>query len=283
MTDARSAAAPSIPSITWVGHSTLLVQLDGLNDPDRSPLGRAREPADLGGAAADEPTGLAFDDLPRIDVVVISHDHYDHLDPRDRHSGSPRTHDPLFVVPLRLKAWFRDNGIRASKSSTGGTAHEYGGVEFVCVPAQHFSQRTLWDRDTRLWASWAVVGKSRRLYFGGDTGYFSGFKEIGRRLGPFDVAAIAIGAYKPPAIMRFVHTTPEQAVQAFEDLRAPRAAWHPLGHLRSRRGAPRRAAGPHARRSAPARDPPREPRLDPQGRARPGAGNAGQAARRNPG
>jgi L-ascorbate metabolism protein UlaG (beta-lactamase superfamily) len=97
---------------------------------------------------------------------------------------------------------------------------QHGALRFVCVPAQHFSQRALWDRDRRLWASWAVLGRSRRLYFGGDSGYFNGFKEAGDRFGPFDLSAIAIGAYVPATIMQFTHTTPEQAVQAFEDLRS---------------------------------------------------------------
>ena len=88
------------------------------------------------------------------------------------------------------------------------------------MPAQHFSQRSLWDANTRLWASWAVIGSSRRLYFSGDTGYFGGFAEAGQRLGPFDLAAMAIGAYEPPEIMRAVHLTPEQAVQAAVDMRA---------------------------------------------------------------
>ena len=88
------------------------------------------------------------------------------------------------------------------------------------MPAQHFSQRTLWDGNTRLWAAWAVLSRERRLYFSGDTGYFAGFKEIGKRLGPFDVAAMAIGAYEPPEIMKSVHLTPEEAVQAFVDLNA---------------------------------------------------------------
>jgi N-acyl-phosphatidylethanolamine-hydrolysing phospholipase D len=90
----------------------------------------------------------------------------------------------------------------------------------VCVPAQHFAQRSFWDANRRLWASWVIVGRERRLYFGGDTGYFDGFREAGRRLGPFDVAALAIGAYLPAEIMKAVHTTPEEAVQAFEDLDA---------------------------------------------------------------
>ena len=97
---------------------------------------------------------------------------------------------------------------------------EYGGVRFVCLPSQHFSQRTLWDGNTRLWATWAVLGRERRFYFSGDTAYFAGFKEIGKRLGPFDVAAVAIGAYEPPEIMKSVHVTPEEAVQAFVDVNA---------------------------------------------------------------
>jgi N-acyl-phosphatidylethanolamine-hydrolysing phospholipase D len=150
---------------------------------------------------------------------VISHDHYDHLD-LGTVQRLAATHDPLFLVPLGLKAWFADNGIPRAAELDWWQRHEQGGVRFVCLPAQHFSQRTLWDRNRRLWASWAIVGRDRRLFFSGDTGYFAGFAEIGDRLGPFDLAAVAIGAYVPPEIMRFVHTTPEQAVQVADDLRA---------------------------------------------------------------
>ena len=210
---------PTAPTITWVGHATLIVQLDGvtiLTDPqwsDRaSPLSWAG-PRRLGHP------GVAFEDLPKIDVVVISHDHFDHLD-LPTAARLAAAHDPLFLVPLGLKAWFAQSGITRVEELDWWDGREVGGVRFVCAPAQHFSQRGLFDRDTRLWASWAVMGQTRRLYFGGDTGYFAGFAEAGRRLGPFDVAAIAIGAYQPPSIMRFVHTTPEDAVQASEDLRA---------------------------------------------------------------
>ncbi|MGH7771793.1 MAG: MBL fold metallo-hydrolase, partial [Candidatus Binatia bacterium] len=134
------------------------------------------------------PPGLAFEDLPRIDVVVISHDHYDHLD-LGTVKRLAETHDPLFLVPLGLKAWFADNGMSRVEELDWWQEREYRGVRFVCVPSQHFSQRTLWDGNTRLWASWTVLSRERRLYFGGDTGYFAGFKEAGQRLGPFDVAA----------------------------------------------------------------------------------------------
>lgn len=207
------------PSITWVGHSTLLVQVDGLNVLTDPHWGVRASPLSWAGPSRLSPPGLAFEELPRIDVVVISHDHYDHLD-----LGTVKrladTHDPLFLVPLGLKAWFTDNGMTRVEELDWWQEHEYRGVRFVCVPAQHFSQRTLWDGNTRLWASWVALSRERRLYFGGDSGYFAGFKEAGQRLGPFDVAAIPIGAYLPPEIMKGVHTTPEEAVQAFVDLNA---------------------------------------------------------------
>lgn len=210
---------PRPPAITWIGHATLLVQLDGqsvLTDPqwsDRAGPTSWFGPKRLG------PPGLAFEDLPRIDVVVISHDHYDHLDlPTVKRLAA--AHDPLFVVPLGMKAWFADNGMSRVEELDWWQERLHRGVRFVCVPAQHFSQRSLWDANRRLWASWAIVGRKKRLYFGGDTGYFSGFKEAGRRLGAFDVAALPIGAYQPPQIMKLVHLTPEEATQAFVDLDA---------------------------------------------------------------
>ena len=207
------------PSITWVGHSNLLVQLNGVNFLTDPNWGARASPVSWAGPRRLSAPGLAFEDLPRIDVVIISHDHYDHLD-LGTVKRLTETHNPLFLVPLGLKAWFSENGINRVEELDWWQEREYRDVRFVCVPAQHFSQRTLWDGNTRLWASWAVLSRERRLYFGGDTGYFAGFKETGERLGPFDVAAIAIGAYLPPEIMKAVHTTPEEAVQAFVDLNA---------------------------------------------------------------
>lgn len=210
-------AVPPPTAITWIGHATLLVQVDGLGvltDPqwsDRAGPTSWLGPRRLG------PPGLAFESLPRIDVVVISHDHFDHLDlPTVRRLAA--THNPLFLVPLGLREWFRDNGMSHVEELDWWQEYQYRGVRFVCVPAQHFAQRSFWDGNRRLWASWAIVGRERRLYFGGDTGYFGGFREAGRRLGPFDVAALAIGSYLPAEIMKAVHTTPEEAVQAFLDL-----------------------------------------------------------------
>jgi N-acyl-phosphatidylethanolamine-hydrolysing phospholipase D len=212
-------AAASEPKVTWVGHSTLLLQLQGISLLTDPQWGDRASPLSWAGPRRLSAPGLAFEDLPHIDVVLISHDHYDHLD-----LGTVRrlaaAHDPLFVVPLGLKAWLAERGVARVEELDWWQAREYRGLRLVCVPAQHFSQRTPWDRDRRLWASWAVIGPERRFYFGGDSGYFTGFREAGDRLGPFDLAAIAIGAYVPPAVMQFTHTTPEQAVQAAVDLRA---------------------------------------------------------------
>jgi N-acyl-phosphatidylethanolamine-hydrolysing phospholipase D len=228
----RSFAAPRVandgallraggvnPSVTWIGHATLLIQLNGTNiltDPQWS---QRASPVTWGGPRRLSLPGVAFENLPRIDVVLISHDHYDHLD-LNTVKRLADAHDPLFLVPLGMKKWFADNGMRHVQELDWWQERNHRGVRFVCVPAQHFAQRTLWDANERLWASWAILSRERRLYFSGDTGYFDGFKEARRRLGPFDIAALAIGAYRPPEIMKAVHLTPEEAVQAVIDLDA---------------------------------------------------------------
>jgi N-acyl-phosphatidylethanolamine-hydrolysing phospholipase D len=206
------------PTVTWIGHATMLVQLQGTNLLTDPHWGARASPVSWAGPKRLQPPGLAFESLPPIHVVLISHDHYDHLD-----LGTVRrlaaSHDPVFLVPLGLKAWFEEQGISRVVELDWWGVMEHRGLRIVCTPAQHFSQRRLWDADTRLWASWAVVGSDRRFYFSGDTGYFDGLREIGERLGPFDLTALAIGAYMPPSIMRFIHLTPEQAVHAHRDLR----------------------------------------------------------------
>jgi len=206
------------PTVTWVGHSTLLLQLDGVNiltDPQWSP--RA-SPVSFAGPRRVSPPGLPFEDLPPIHVVVISHDHYDHLDVATVKRLAAE-HRPKFLVPLGLKAWFANIGITDVDELDWWDHRELRQLTFTCVPAQHFSGRTLWDRNRRLWGGWVVAGRAKRLYFAGDTAYFAGFKEIGARLGPFDLAAVPIGAYVPANIMRASHTNPEEALQAFADVR----------------------------------------------------------------
>jgi N-acyl-phosphatidylethanolamine-hydrolysing phospholipase D len=163
--------------------------------------------------------GLRFEDLPPIHAVVISHDHYDHLDEATVRRLA-REHRPRFLVPLGLKAWFGELGITDVDELDWWQSRTLGGLEITCVPAQHFSGRTLWDRNRRLWSGWVVRGRDRRFFVAGDTAYARVFKEIGARLGPFDLTAIHIGAYLPPVIMKASHTTPEEALDIFADVGA---------------------------------------------------------------
>ncbi|MBI4592832.1 MAG: MBL fold metallo-hydrolase [Candidatus Rokubacteria bacterium] len=206
-------------TVTWVGHSTLLVQLDGVNlltDPHWSD--RA-SPVSFGGSRRVTPPGLRFEDLPPIDLVLISHDHYDHLDIATVRRLAAE-HRPRFLVPLGLKAWFASLGITDVEELDWWQSRVERGLTVTGVPAQHFSGRTLWDRNRRLWSGWTVQGRDKRLFFAGDTAHYDVFKEIGARLGPFDLAAIPIGAYQPPVIMKSGHTSPEEALQVFEDVSA---------------------------------------------------------------
>lgn len=215
----RALRAGAEPTVTWIGHATVLLRMDGLTiltDPSWS---ERASPLSWAGPRRLVPPGLPFEELPHVDAVIISHDHYDHLDLATVKRLAAE-HDPLFVVPLGLKAWLADRGITRVEERDWWGRVELRGVTLVCLPAQHFSQRTLWDSNRRLWATWAVLGPSRRFYFSGDTGYFPLFKAFGERLGPFDLAAVAIGAYLPPEIMRAMHVTPEEAVQVAEDIRA---------------------------------------------------------------
>lgn len=223
----RDGAAPRVPfdpeamrhnpSITWIGHATFLVRMDGvtfLTDPifsDRA------SPVSFAGPARMVEPGVPLDALPRLDFALVSHDHYDHLDMATMRELARRG-VPVFA-PLGVGQLIRDAGGIATELDWW-QAQTAGRVRVHCVPAQHFSGRTLTDGDQRLWAGWVVEGPTRRFYHAGDTGYFGGFAEIARRIGAPDLAALPIGAYDPAAIMRFVHMNPEEAMQAAVDLDA---------------------------------------------------------------
>ncbi len=208
-------------TVTWVGHSTLLVQLDGVNFLTDPHWGTRTGPfGGRVGVTRYTPPGLDLDALPRIDFVLISHDHYDHLD-EPTVLRLWQAHHPRFVAPLGIKAWLADRGITNAVELDWGESTTVAGLMIVCTPAQHFSGRTPRDQGRRLWASWVVEG-SKRFYFGGDSGYARHFKEIGDAYGPFALAALAIGSYTPRELTRPVHTSPEEALQAWTDLRGQR-------------------------------------------------------------
>jgi N-acyl-phosphatidylethanolamine-hydrolysing phospholipase D len=216
----RENARHSVPTVTWIGHSTVLVQMDGvtfLTDPIWS---ERASPFSFAGPKRYVAPGVAFDALPPIDFVVVSHSHYDHADVptlvRLAQTGA------RILVPLKLGGLLRAEGITAIDELDWWEHRTFGRVTVHCVPAQHWSARSLIDRNETLWSGWAAVGPTRRFYFAGDTGYFAGFAEIGDRLGPFDMAALPIGAYEPAAMMRGHHLNPEEAVQAGVDVQAGR-------------------------------------------------------------
>ncbi len=217
----RENAGHSVPTVTWIGHATVLVQMDHvsfLTDPIWS---ERASPLPIGPRRLVEP-GVALDDLPPIDFVLISHNHYDHLDLDTLAALAARSPATRFYVPLGNGDLLRDDGVVNVEEFDWGSEVKYGSVTIHCLESQHWSRRGLFDGRKALWASWAVIGSERRFYFAGDTGFFEGFAAIGAALGPFDLAALPIGAYQPTAMMRPSHMDPEEAVRAARALRAER-------------------------------------------------------------
>jgi len=204
-------------AVTWVGHASFVVQLGGrtvLTDPVWSrkvPGVRARL----------TPVGVEWTDLPRVDAVVISHNHYDHLDaptirrlPRDT---------PIFA-PGGLGGWFRRRGFHDVTDLDWWESADRDGVSYGFVPAHHWSRRTLRDTCRSLWGGWTLSAGGTKVYFAGDTGYGRWFTEIAEHHPDIDLALLPVGAYEPNWFMKPVHMSPPEAVQACADLQAKRMA-----------------------------------------------------------
>jgi L-ascorbate metabolism protein UlaG (beta-lactamase superfamily) len=213
---APADAVPARLSVCWYGHSTALVEVDGyrvLADPVWS---RRCSPSRRVGPQRMHEVPAPLEALPAVDAVVISHDHYDHLD-IDTVIGLARTQRAPFVVPLGVGAHLRKWGIPDSRivELDWNESHQVGELTLVCTPARHFSGR-LFSRNTTLWASWVIAGPRHRAFFGGDTGYTKSFAEIGAEHGPFDLTLLPIGAYHPA--WPDIHMNPEEAVRAHLDV-----------------------------------------------------------------
>jgi L-ascorbate metabolism protein UlaG (beta-lactamase superfamily) len=216
LTRAQLKAAPD-RSLFRLGHSTTLLKLRGkywLTDPVFAE--RASPFRWMGPKRFHQPP-IALQDLPPIRGVILSHDHYDHLDRDTIRYLADRT--DVFLTPLgvgdRLVEWGVDPAKVRQLDWWQGT--DVDGLQLTATPAQHFSGRTPFDGNRTLWASWVIADGDLRVFFSGDTGYFDGFKTIGERLGPFDVTLMETGAYD--AHWPYVHMQPEQTVQAHADLR----------------------------------------------------------------
>ena len=207
-------------TLTWLGHSSFLIRLEGkvvLTDPY---LTRYASPIAGVGPRRYAGPGISIERLPPIDLVVISHNHYDHLDLRTL-ERLPRRNRISIVVPLGVGDRLRGLGFREVHEIAWGQATEVDALEVRAVPAIHFSGRGLFDRNKTLWAGFIVASSNTKVYFAGDTAYHPFvFKRLREELGPVDVALVPIGAYEPRNLMGDVHANPEEAVAIGHDVGA---------------------------------------------------------------
>jgi len=214
-------AAADRVTVTWVGHASVLLQLGGMNVLTDPVWSERASPVTFLGPRRWVPPGIAFEDLPPIDLVLQSHNHYDHLDSRTVRRIARAHPEATWLVPLGLAAFVRRRGVARVTELDWGQEADVGVLRVACTPAQHFSGRSFRDRGAALWCGWALAAPSaRRVFFAGDTGHHPEFGAIGARYGPFDLALLPIGAYEPRWFMRYVHMNPEEAVAAFRALGA---------------------------------------------------------------
>jgi len=234
--NARAGKA-MVPCFTWIGHATVLVQMGGLTvltDPMFSTLA---SPVSFAGPKRHTPPGIALSQLPHVDLVLVSHNHYDHLDAPsvdalDGQAGGP----PLVVVPLGVKPWLEGRRIRNAVELDWWDRHTvsgaHGDVEIALVPAQHWSSRSPRDAMATLWGGFAVFAPDCHLLYTGDTGYSRDFADIRQHFsdrqrpeqgGGFDIALIPIGAYAPRWFMESQHVDIEEALRIHADVGAKRS------------------------------------------------------------
>lgn len=212
----RILAYPEGDFIAWIGHATFLIRINGeywVTDPMFSK--RALLPA------RETPPGITIDELKALGGklnVIVSHNHYDHL---DRKSLTALPEESRVFVPLGLKAYIEGMNKNAVRELDWWQTLEVGnGITLVCLPAQHWSRRVFQGRNTTLWASYLLVTPTVKIYFGGDSGYFIGYKEIGRRYPGIDYALLPVTAYRPRWFMHYAHVDVPESIAAFQDLGA---------------------------------------------------------------
>ena len=215
---AHPRAAHDVATATWIGHSTVLLQVGGLNILSDPMWSERAFPVQWAGPRRVMPPAMALEALPPLDIVLLSHSHYDHFDKatvRRLATLHPRT---TWIVPLKLGAYLRGFGVRTIIELDWWQSVEVDGIVISATPARHFSARRFRDRNRTLWCGFALEVGGRRLYFAGDSAYHPEFAAIGERHGPFNLVMMPIGAYDPRWFMHIVHVNPEEAVQAYADL-----------------------------------------------------------------
>ena len=232
-----AAGAAMVPAVTWIGHASAMVQLGGLTLLTDPIFSERASPLSFTGPKRHVAPGLALGELPHVDLVLISHNHYDHLDaPSVEALAAQRGGPPLFIVPLGLKSWLAKhrvtNAVELDWWNTHRVPSPAGGVDVMLSPAQHWSARGLGDRMATLWGGFAVFAPDCHLFFAGDTGYSRDFTDLRERVaerqtpargGGFDLALLPIGAYEPRWFMNTQHVNPAEAVKIHHDIGAKRS------------------------------------------------------------
>jgi N-acyl-phosphatidylethanolamine-hydrolysing phospholipase D len=210
--------APEVFTVTWVGHTTFLIQIGGLNVLTDPIWSERASPVQFAGPKRWVPPAVDFDALPPVDVVLLSHDHYDHLDSSTVSRLAKRYPAIRWYAPLGVGAFLRRHGARDVVQSDWWDESKLGELRLTCLPAQHFSGRTLGKRNTTLWCGWALRTRNNSVFFAGDTALHPDFATIATRCGPFDVAILPIGAYEPRWFMGSVHMNPDDCVNSVGQL-----------------------------------------------------------------
>lgn len=216
----RAAARVPAPdgtdlAVTWIGHSTFLIQSSGISVLTDPMWSSRASPVQFAGPRRVVPPALAFDKLPEIDAVFISHDHYDHLDSRTIRRIVRRWPQASWFAPLGVKEFLTRRGAARVAELDWWQKTAVDGVSACCTPAMHFSGRYPWNRNATLWCGWVIGIGVHRVFFAGDTALHPDFGAIARSFGPFDAAILPIGAYEPRWFMRAVHMDPEESVAAY--------------------------------------------------------------------
>ena len=205
--------------VTFINHATTLIQLDGVNVLTDPIYSERASPWNFVGPKRVRPPGIRFTDLPRIDAVVLSHNHYDHLNVATLKRIADTWPGVRFFAGLGNKKFLEAQGLNNVVELDWWETRELGPITVHSVPNQHFSNRGLFDNDGTLWTAWVFEGKGGRAFFGGDTGYGKHFAAVAEKLGPMRLAVLPIGAYLPEWFMSPVHMSPKEAVQAAIDLK----------------------------------------------------------------
>ena len=210
-------------TLTWIGHATFLLQADGMNVITDPHFSKRASPVSFAGPERGTPPGISIDDLPSIDVVLISHNHYDHLDSDSIKALAKKNPQTQFLCPLGLEGFLTSRGAKIVHELDWGESVEWQGARFIAEPCHHWSSRFPWDRNKTLWASWVWETAEKRFLFIGDTGYSQDFVALGEKYGGFDWAMIPIGAYEPRWFMKEAHINPEESLKIFSEVRAKTA------------------------------------------------------------